>query len=106
MVPSDTRLQNSPMCNFEDLGKAFVTFNEAAGKVQEYYNFLEMRVEELKVELEQKNKTLEQNLIEKENLSNYFKNVLESLNVGIVGMRKDGRITFTNSNVYKLFNID
>ena len=90
----------------EELSKAFETFNKAAEKMQEYYSFLEKRVEELNIELEDKNKVLEQNLKEKEKLSNYLENVLESLTVGIVGVNNDSKITFINSRLEDFFMID
>lgn len=103
---TDVKNDTKPTIDVESLGKAFDTFNAAAGKIQEHYSFLEQRVEELRTELEKKNTILEQSLLEKEKLGNYFRNVLESMTVGIVGMNAEGRITFINDKMRELFSIN
>lgn len=106
MTPVEIKDITAHKFELEDLGKAFISFSEAAQKVQEYYTFLEQRVEELKIELEQKNVILEQNFIEKDKLYNYFHNVLESLTAGIVGINNNGKITFVNSTIHKFFSLN
>ncbi len=78
------------------LGIAIDSFNGAASRFEKHYQHLERRVRELKSELRNKNKALENNLTEKEEVKNNLHNILESLTTGVVVVSLKGKITTFN----------
>ncbi len=83
--------------DFYLLNQSFASFNGAALKFEKQYRHLEDRVRKLDLELQFKNQELKKNLKEKEELKNYFRNILESLTTGIVVVDLKGKITTFNS---------
>ncbi|MBW2115646.1 MAG: PAS domain S-box protein, partial [Deltaproteobacteria bacterium] len=71
------------------LSQTIDSFNGVATKLEQHYRHLERRVSELDIELRDKNKALETNLKEKED-------VLESLTTGVVVIDLKGKITNFN----------
>jgi len=90
--------------NVQLLKQAFDSFREATAKFQEYYQILEERIKELNLELDNKNRELEKNLKEKEEVSNYLKNIIESMATGIIAVDFDGKITRINHSIFKILN--
>jgi len=88
----------------EMLFQAFNTFNETALKLNEYYQGLEQQVKSLNIELERKNRELEKNLEEKEQVKNYLHNILESLSTGVLVLDIKGRVTTRNRAFQKITN--
>ncbi|MDY7034127.1 MAG: ATP-binding protein [Thermodesulfobacteriota bacterium] len=80
----------------ELLNDAFTSFNEATHKLQAYYAHLEEKVKELNLELQVKNRDLEKNLHEKEEVKDYLKCILESLTTGVIVVDMEGKITTFN----------
>ena len=78
------------------LNDAINSFNGAASRFERHYQHLEQRVKELNVELENKNKMLERNLREKEEVRNHLHNILESVATGVVVVDLKGKITTFN----------
>ncbi len=78
------------------MGIAIDSFNGAASRFEKHYQHLERRVRELKSELRNKNKALENNLTEKEEVKNNLHNILESLTTGVVVVSLKGKITTFN----------
>lgn len=87
------------------LNDAFITFNEATQRLQEYYGNLEERVKELNLELKRKNRELEKSLQEKEEVKNYLKNILESLSTGVIAVNFEGKVTTFNKAARKITNL-
>lgn len=82
--------------DIEILNRAFQSFNEATQQLQSSYDKLQDRVRALDLELAEKNKALESNLREKEEVKNYLHNILESLTTGVIVVDQKGRITTFN----------
>jgi len=78
--------------------EAFETSNQAALKLQDAYNSIEKKVEELSIELDNKNKELKKNLKEKERVKNFLNNILESLKDGVMAIDLEGKITMFNQS--------
>lgn len=83
-----------------DLGEAFadsyVLFSETTQKYMEAYKQLEEQFEYLNVKLEETNNQLRQSLAEKDRVSNYLNNILESMSGGVLVLDLEGRITLFN----------
>ena len=82
--------------NFYLLTQVIDSFNGAASKFQKYYQFLEQRVRELDLELQNKNEALEINLREKERAKSNLNNILESLTTGVVVVDLNGKLSTFN----------
>ncbi len=70
---------------------AFETFKEASATLEGSYNDLELRVEELDIELAEKN--------------NFLTSVLEGLPVGVIVTDTDGIIRSMNNPAYSIFDV-
>lgn len=75
---------------------SYAHFNKITQKLQKAYKALEQRFENLNLKLEQTNNQLRQSLAEKDRISNYLNNILESLNSGVLAVDLDGRVTLCN----------
>ncbi len=75
---------------------SYAHFNKITQKLQKAYRALEEKFEKLNLRLEQTNKELRQSLAEKDRISNYLNNILESLNSGVLAVDLNGRITLFN----------
>jgi len=82
--------------DIEALIKNMAAFNEVTEHLQRSYDELQVRIKKLDLELADKNKELEQNLIEKEEVKNYLNDILESLSNGVIVVDRSGRITTFN----------
>jgi PAS domain S-box-containing protein len=89
-------VENEGVEGIQLLNQSIASFNGAAQKFETYYRHLENRVRELDIELANKNKELNRNLIEKEEVKNYLRNILESLTTGVIVVDLKGRITTFN----------
>ena len=88
------------------LSDAINSFNGAASRFERYYQHLEQRVRELNIELENKNKMLERNLREKEEVRNHLHNILESVATGVVVVDLKGNITTFNRAAENITGFD
>jgi len=75
---------------------SYAHFNKITQKLQKAYRALEERFENLNLKLEQTNNQLRQSLAEKDRISNYLNNILESLNSGVLAVDLKGRVTLCN----------
>jgi PAS domain S-box-containing protein len=91
---------------FEYLKEAFDSFNDATERLQVSYAELEKQVHSLNLELENKNRELEENLHEKEKVKNYLNHILESLSNGVVVVDKERKVTIINQAAEEMFNLD
>jgi PAS domain S-box-containing protein len=80
----------------EAFADSYVLFNETTRRYMEAYKQLEEQFEHLNVKLEEANKQLRQSLEEKDRVSNYLNNILESMSGGLLVLGMDGRITLFN----------
>ncbi len=69
---------------------------EMAEKLHQAYQELELKFDTLNQKLEKTNRQLKQSLAEKEKLSSFFNNILESLTSGVLVVDLTGRITLFN----------
>lgn len=78
------------------LQEGFVAFNQAAEKLGDSHNVLKQQVADLNLELEEKNRALENNLMEREKVKTYLSNIFESLPIGVFVTDMQGAITSVN----------
>lgn len=76
--------------------RSYTLFNDTLTKLQDAYRSLECRFDTLNRELEETNRRLQSSLEEKERLSGYLENTLESLGSGVIAVDTEGRITLFN----------
>ncbi len=72
------------------------SFNRSAAGLQEAYSALQEKFDKLNLQLEEVNRDLKKSLDEKERLSNYLTNILESLSTGVLVIDNNGIITLFN----------
>ena len=99
-MTTSTGKENSK--DIEALIKKMEAFNEVAEQLQHSYDELQVRVKQLDLELADKNKELEKNLVEKEEVKNYLNDILESLTNGVIVVDRSGRITTFNQTAGNL----
>ena len=80
----------------EGFTESFASFNKITQKLHSAYKNLEERFEDLNLKLEKTNRELRQSLAEKEKISNYLNNILESLTSGVVAINLKREITLFN----------
>ena len=80
----------------EGFTESFASFNKITQKLHSAYKNLEEKFEDLNLKLEKTNRELRQSLAEKEKISNYLNNILESLTSGVVAINLKGEITLFN----------
>ncbi len=78
------------------LHDAFRSFDEAAATLQQSYQTLTSRLEQLDVELADRNEALGRNLRANEELREHLTAIVESLSTGLLVMDADGTITRCN----------
>jgi PAS domain S-box-containing protein len=76
--------------------QSFEIFDQATNRLQKAFTRLEKKFDTLNKELDAKNIELKNALAEKENISRYLQNILESLTTGVVVADLDGRTTIMN----------
>lgn len=84
------------------LAVAFDSFTRATETLQRSYALLQKRVKELTLELHEKNRELERNLREKEEVKNHLNNILESLQTGVVVLDLEGKVRLFNRAAQQL----
>ena len=88
------------------LMNAFEFFNETTMRLEKSYNLLDKRMINLNLELEKKNKELEENLKEMDSIRNQLRNILESVNIGIIVINMKGEITVFNNAAQKITGLN
>ena len=78
------------------LQEAFRSFDDAAATLQQSYQTLTSRLEQLDVELADRNEALRQNLCANEQLREHLTAIVESLSTGLLVMDEAGTITRCN----------
>jgi signal transduction histidine kinase len=85
-----------PPAAFTQLEEAFRAFNEATASFTRQYSYLEKRISELNLELEEANHRLRLKLEENERMQGYLSTLLESLPIGVVGADRQGGVCSLN----------
>lgn len=80
----------------EAFADSYALFSETTRRYMEAYKQLEEQFEYLNVKLEETNRELRISLEEKDRVSNYLNNILESMSGGLLVLGLDGRITLFN----------
>jgi PAS domain S-box-containing protein len=88
--------QSSVPTRLDSFTNSFASFNKITQSLQVAYRSLEEKFENLNQKLEQTNRELRQSLAEKDKISNYLNNILESLTSGVLAINLDGNITLFN----------
>ncbi len=78
------------------LQQSFKEFDLATERLQKAYASLEEKFESINKELKYKNIELQEALAEKEKISSYLQNILESLTTGVVVTDMEGKTTMIN----------
>jgi PAS domain S-box-containing protein len=87
------------------LQKSFEEFNESTVRLQNAFNSLERKFEDINRELELKNIELEKTIAEKDEMQNYLRNILQSLTTGVIVTGLDGRIETLNSCAEQMLGV-
>jgi len=88
--------------DIEALIKTMRASDEVTAQLQRTYEELHVIIKQLDLELADKNKKLEKNLVEKEEVKNYLNDILESLTNGVIVVDRSGRITTFNQTAGNL----
>jgi len=78
------------------LQQSFKEFDLATERLQKAYASLEVKFDNINKELKYKNIQLQEALAEKEKISSYLQNILESLTTGVVVTDMEGKTTMIN----------
>lgn len=81
---------------FADFANSFASFSTVTAKLHQAYKDLQEKFEYLNRRLEATNKELRQSLAEKDRISSYLNNILESINSGMIVIDLTGKITLFN----------
>ena len=84
---------NSPLDNFTD---SYILFQETTRKYREAYEQLETQFESLTVKLEDTNIDLQKRVEERDRVTNYLNNILDSMSGGVLVVDLNGEITHFN----------
>ncbi|RKY86764.1 hypothetical protein DRQ09_05620 [candidate division KSB1 bacterium] len=94
------KIKNSEV---DELKKAYEFFNQTkefflrtSEKLIQARKRLEKKVSELNLELEEKNRELSKSLKEMDSIRNHLKNILESMNMGVIAVDLNGKVTVFN----------
>jgi len=89
----------------ENLTRAFMTFTQAAGSLENSYTQLQTEVGRLHQELQRANVQLDRSLEENARVRGYLSRVLESLPCGVVVAGSDGRTQIINPEARRLLQV-
>jgi signal transduction histidine kinase len=95
-----------PPAAFTQLEEAFRAFNEATASFTRQYSYLEKRISDLNVELEEANTRLRQKLEENERMQGYLSTLLECLPIGVVGADRQGGVCSVNRRAAEILECD
>lgn len=88
------------------LQEAFRSFGEATVALEASYRALKIRVEQLDVELAERNEALRHNLEHTEQVRRFLDTILESMPTGVLVANRDGLVERCNPAVLALLNLN
>ncbi|MDP3025278.1 MAG: hypothetical protein Q8O10_07055, partial [candidate division Zixibacteria bacterium] len=80
----------------EAFADSYASFNKIIQQLHQAYKDLEQKFENLNLELERTNLKLRESLAEKEKITNYLNNILESLTSGVLVVNLEEKIALFN----------
>ncbi|MEW6753296.1 MAG: ATP-binding protein [Candidatus Latescibacterota bacterium] len=95
-IPEHTLRLGSSESPLEEFTDSYILFRETTRTYRELYEQLQAKFEMLNVQLEETNVELRRILEEKDRVSNYLNNILESLSGGVLVVDPAGEITLFN----------
>jgi len=101
--PSDKPQEQPAEQNPDLLKEAFDVFSKASQQLEQSYNELKKRADRLAKELAQTNAELQKQLAEKERISSFLENILNSIPSGIIVISRNGSIALTNAIAGEIF---
>ncbi len=105
MTPADSTSplhlgrSDSQLDNFTD---SYILFQETTRKYREAYEQLEAQFESLTVKLEETNIDLQKRVEERDRVTNYLNNILDSMSGGVLVVDLNGQITHFNQEAEEL----
>ncbi len=90
---------DSQLDNFTD---SYILFQETTRKYREAYEQLEKQFESLTIKLEETNIDLQKRVEERDRVTNYLNNILDSMSGGVLVVDLDGEITHFNQEAEDL----
>jgi PAS domain S-box-containing protein len=105
MTPADSTSplhlgrSDNQLDNFTD---SYILFQETTRKYREAYEQLEAQFESLTVKLEETNVDLQKRVEERDRVTNYLNNILDSMSGGVLVVDLDGQITHFNQEAEEL----
>lgn len=105
MTPADSTSplhlgrSDNQLDNFTD---SYILFQETTRKYREAYEQLEAQFESLTVKLEETNVDLQKRVEERDRVTNYLNNILDSISGGVLVVDLDGQITHFNQEAEEL----
>ena len=109
---SDAKNKDRPSSENEDAQEAeafassYVAFNEALSKLETSHKSLESHFDSLNQELEETNRQLQTSLEDKERLTAYLQNILESLGTGVIAVDPTNQVTHCNAAAAEMLGRD
>lgn len=91
-----------PQEQFADFASSFASFSTVTAKLHQAYKDLQEKFEYLNLRLEATNRDLRQSLVEKDRMSSYLNNILESISSGVIVVDLAGKITLFNRPAEKI----
>ncbi len=85
---------------------SYVAFNEALEKLETSHKNLEQHFDALNKELEETNRQLQKSLEDKERLTAYLGNILESLGTGVIAVDPESQVTHCNAAAAEMLGHD
>jgi PAS domain S-box-containing protein len=90
----------------KEFATSYVAFNEALAKLETSHKSLEQHFDSLNKELEETNRQLQKSLEDKEHLTTYLQNILESLGTGVIAVDPENLITHCNAAAAEMLGHD
>ena len=95
-IPEHTLELGGANAQLEDFTDSYILFKETTRQYREAYEQLEAQFEFLNIKLEQTNLELRKSLEERDRVSNYLNNILESMSGGVLVVNLEGEIALFN----------
>jgi len=103
--PDDEKKEDGTEEVPELLREAFDVFSKASRQLERSYEELKIRADRLAKELAATNAELQIQLAEKERISSFLNNILESITSGIIVVAPDGVITLSNRTAEQMLGV-